>query len=223
MSVMIRAILDHLVFAAASLEDGVAWCAATLGVAPAAGGAHPQMGTHNRIFAIASERFPFTYAEILAIDPAAPPPGRPRWFDLDDLELTAEPRLVAFVARTPDLAAARAALVERGLDPGPIARASRTTPRGLLEWQLTIPADGRRLLDGAVPALIQWGAVHPTDSLSDAGIALHSLVVSHPRAGELRAAFAALGLEGVEVVEGAPGLSAALDVGGGARAGLRHV
>ena len=32
--------VDHLVVAAASLEEGAAWCEATLGVAPAAGGEH---------------------------------------------------------------------------------------------------------------------------------------------------------------------------------------
>ena len=76
--------LDHLVVAAASLEQGAAWCEATLGVVPGPGGVHATMGTHNRLLRIATEAFPDAYLEIIAIDPAAPAPGRPRWFGLDD-------------------------------------------------------------------------------------------------------------------------------------------
>jgi hypothetical protein len=46
--------VDHLVIAAASLEEGVAWCEATLGVTPGPGGEHPLMGTHNRLLRIAT-------------------------------------------------------------------------------------------------------------------------------------------------------------------------
>ena len=50
--------LDHLVVAARSLDEGVRWCAATLGVTPGPGGKHPLMGTHNRLFGIAGDLFP---------------------------------------------------------------------------------------------------------------------------------------------------------------------
>lgn len=76
--------LDHLVLAARTLDEGVQWCEATLGIRPEAGGQHVFMGTHNRVFAIASAAFPRAYFEIIAIDPALPAPGRTRWFDLDD-------------------------------------------------------------------------------------------------------------------------------------------
>ena len=70
--------VDHLVVAAPSLEAGVAWCEATLGVTPGPGGRHPQFGTHNRLLKIASEAYPQAYLEIIAIDPqAAPPADRP--------------------------------------------------------------------------------------------------------------------------------------------------
>lgn len=99
--------LDHLVIVAASLDEGVAWCEATLGITPAPGGSHPAMGTHNRLFAISSEPFPRTYGEILAIDAGAPPPSRARWFDVDDPILRAavaeRPRLVAFAVRSGDI------------------------------------------------------------------------------------------------------------------------
>jgi Glyoxalase-like domain len=82
--------LDHLVIAARTLDAGVAWCEATLGMRPDAGGRHAFMGTHDRVFSIATAMFPRSYIEIVAIDPeadAAAEPGarrRARWFDLDD-------------------------------------------------------------------------------------------------------------------------------------------
>ena len=42
--------IDHLVIAANTLEEGVAWCERTLGITPGPGGEHPLMGTHNRFF-----------------------------------------------------------------------------------------------------------------------------------------------------------------------------
>jgi hypothetical protein len=67
--------VDHLVVAAATLEQGVAWCEATLGVTPGPGGRHALMGTHNRLLNLGSAAFPHSYLEIIAIDPEAPAPG----------------------------------------------------------------------------------------------------------------------------------------------------
>ena len=39
--------IDHLVVVAQSLEQGIAWCEATLGITPNEGGEHKQFGTHN--------------------------------------------------------------------------------------------------------------------------------------------------------------------------------
>lgn len=77
-------VVDHLVVAVRDLDEGVAWCEATFGIEPGPGGQHALMGTHNRLFAIGSARFPRAYCEIIAIDPGAPPPRRTRWYDLDD-------------------------------------------------------------------------------------------------------------------------------------------
>src|SRR4051812_6890957 len=68
-AVMLQAQVDHLVVAARSLEDGVEWCRETLGFVPDAGGEHPLMGTHNRVFRIAGATFPRAYFEIIAINP----------------------------------------------------------------------------------------------------------------------------------------------------------
>ena len=54
---------DHLVVMAESLQAGVRWCEATLGVTPGAGGEHPLMGTHNRLFRIGSAPYPDVFFE----------------------------------------------------------------------------------------------------------------------------------------------------------------
>ena len=170
---------DHLVVAARTLADGVAWCEATLGIAPGAGGRHPLMGTHNRLLSIASARFPRAYFEIIAIDPEAAPPGRARWFDLDaaalQTSLARGPQLIHWVARCADIDAFRAGWAARGIDRGAALAASRETPQGLLRWRISVRDDGARLFDGALPTLIEWGDVHPADAMPASGVLLESL------------------------------------------------
>ena len=143
--------VDHLVVAARTLAEGVAWCEATLGITPGPGGQHPLMGTHNRLFNIGSEAFPNAYFEIIAIDPDAPPPGRARWFGLDRLNLTHGPRLLHFVARSSALDAQLRALAEAGFEAGRAIAASRDTPDGRLDWRIAVRDDGCLLCDGALP------------------------------------------------------------------------
>ncbi|MEO8059810.1 MAG: VOC family protein [Burkholderiales bacterium] len=171
--------LDHLVLAARTLDEGVAWCETALGLRPEAGGQHLFMGTHNRVFGIGSAAFPRSYFEIIAIDPSLPTPRRARWFGLDEPALQQAlldgPRLLTWVARCDDIAATHAAMLTAGIDCGVVEPAERATPRGLLRWQISLHADGRRLLGGAAPALIEWGDVHPTDSFAPSGVELKTM------------------------------------------------
>lgn len=189
--------LDHLVVGAATLEAGVAWCETTLGVVPAAGGRHPLMGTHNRVLRIDSPRFARAYLEIIAIDPQAPPPGRPRWFDLDDpalqQRLRAGPALIHWVARVPDLDLACAAWRAIGLERGAALQASR----GALRWRIAVRPDGARLAHGQLPTLIEWGESHPCDTLPASGITLKALAL-----GGVPAALAADWPSGVAIDHG---------------------
>ena len=62
--------LDHLVVAAADLEEGTRWVEERLGVGLEAGGRHTLFGTHNRVLSLG----PDCYLEVIAVDPEAPPP-----------------------------------------------------------------------------------------------------------------------------------------------------
>lgn len=198
--------LDHLVVAAATLQDGVDWCERTLGVTPGPGGTHALFGTHNRLLKIAAPAWPQAYLEIIAIDPAAPAPRRPRWFGLDDPALQARlaehgPQLIHLVVRSTMLDMHRWGLIAVGCKPGDPVEASRETPQGRLSWQILVPEDGRPGCGGALPTLIQWDGAHPTDTMPDSGLMLDSLTLRGlpPRAAEV------LRLRGVQLQPEAAG------------------
>jgi hypothetical protein len=165
------------------------------------------------------------YFEIIAINPDAviekkPPPTR--WFDLDSKQLQAElaksPRLVHFVVNTDNIQDARHAWKNQGIDRGPIIHASRKTPKGLLQWQITVRPDGDRLFNGTLPTLIQWGKpeaadpmqLHPRNHLPRSGVSLKSLTVSHPSASKIKAAYEAIMLGNIDVTEGPANIVATL-------------
>ena len=220
--------IDHLVIAATSLEQGVQWCEALFGITPALGGEHALFGTHNRLFKIATPKFSMAYFEIIAINPEAVRPKKTttlhphRWFDLDNPELqksiSKEPRLIHFVASTPDIKAARMALRMEGIDRGPAIHAERQTNKGILHWQISVRADGQRLFDGALPTLIQWGKpdateplrLHPRNTLPRSGVTLQSIDITHPSAEKLQAAYTSIGLNGISISEGPANIKATL-------------
>ncbi len=205
--------LDHLVVGAATLQDGVAWCEGTLGVLPGPGGQHALMGTHNRLLKFDGTAFPECYLEIIAIDPDAPPPGRPRWFGLDDTAVQTRlrqdgPQLLHCVARSPQLDMHRWGLITVGYQPGDPQRLGRDTPQGRLEWDMLLRPDGQPQCGGALPTLMQWQGRHPTADMPDSGVALQALELCgfHERARDV------LRIRGVKVlpVGTAPALRALL-------------
>jgi len=171
--------LDHLVVAARSLEEGAAWVEARLGVAPVAGGKHATMGTHNRLLKLDTQR----YLEVIAIDPQAPPPGRPRWFELDTPamkeRLAKAPALIHWVERTDDLEAALAG----NRDDIEITAFSR----GMYRWRMGVTRDGSLPGGGETATLIQWeGGLHPWAALPETGV---SLLEFHRGQRDLKATF----------------------------------
>jgi hypothetical protein len=208
---MQRAELDHLVVAATRLDDGVDWVEAQFGVRPQPGGRHAAMGTHNALLRIGAR----AYLEVIAIDPDAPAPARPRWFALDEPAMQARlaraPALITWVVRCDSLAAACA----RVPDLGEIL----PMQRGDFRWRIAVPADGALPASGVLPAAIEWlagddgAARHPCDRLPASGVALVRLALSHPTAlagsAGLLATFRELRIMGpVELVAGPVALAA---------------
>lgn len=165
--------LDHIAVAANSLDEGRAYVEQTLGIPLAPGGQHPLMGTHNLLVGLEDG----LYFEVIAIDPDAPKPAHPRWFDLDNF--SGPPRLTNWVCRTPDITAALADLPDAGT--------ALDITRGDLRWFMAVPADGCLPFDNIHPAVMQWqGEAHPAPRLPQSGARLTALRVFHPQAEALR-------------------------------------
>ena len=183
--------LDHLVVAAGRLDEGVAHVEAALGVTMSPGGRHDFMGTHNALLSLG----PSAYLEVIAIDPQADAPPRPRWFGLDGV--SGPPRLTNWVCRSGDL--------ERDIQLAPdwcgeIVDAAR----GGLRWRMAVPDAGQYPLDGAFPGLISWVSErHPAAVLPDRGVRLEMLEICCPDAAVPQSALAGmLDMDKIRVVQG---------------------
>jgi len=186
--------IDHITVTAPSLDAGASWVRKVLGVSPQAGGEHPRMGTHNLLLRLGYALF----LEVIAPNPSAPPPTRPRWFGLDALDAAATPTLAAWVARTADIHASLAAASES-------LGAVEPMSRGALDWLITIPADGSLPLQGAAPALIEWQAEpHPAAGLADHSLALLRLDIFHPEPERVSRLLRSLALATPVSVQAAP-------------------
>ena len=170
--------LDHLVVAARSLDEGGAWVESRLGATLVAGGKHSTMGTHNRLLSLG----PGASLEVIAVDPDAAPPQRPRWFELDTPamreRIARSPGLIHWVERVDDLEGALAGY--------PVPVDIIPFERGGYRWRMALTRDGSLPAGGTFPTLIQWEGAHPSSALPDAGIRLERF--SHEK-GILRASF----------------------------------
>ena len=162
--------LDHIAVVCADLDAGSDWLASQLGVPLQDGGTHARFGTHNRLLGLADG----LYLEVIAPDRNAEIDG-PRWFDLDNVPQT--PRWGNWICRADDLTA------QSDLTGPPIAMT-----RGDLNWQITVPDDGRLPMAGGFPTLIKWEdeAAHPATRLPVSGCRLIRWEVRHPQAEVLK-------------------------------------
>lgn len=178
--------LDHIVVTAPTLKSGVQWVREVLGATPELGGKHERMGTHNCLLRL-GERI---YLEVIAIDPNAPHPGRPRWFGLDEVS---SPRLGAWVARTTDIGASLEACKENLGKVEPMSR-------GELEWLITVASDGQLPFDGCAPVLIQWQqGMHPAARMRESACRLQRLSLYHPQAERIGSLLDSLGYSATSV------------------------
>ncbi|MDA1205194.1 MAG: VOC family protein [Cyanobacteria bacterium] len=174
--------IDHITIVSPSLSAGSDLVEEHLGVRPQPGGEHPRMGTHNLLLRLGEA----TFLEVISVNPLAPKPSRPRWFELDQMAIDAAPRLGCWVARTDDIRASLSQATEHLGSPEPMSR-------GSLDWHISISEDGSLPLGGTAPALIQWKAsAHPAASMQDKGCSLIKLELLHPEPARLNALLGSL-------------------------------
>ena len=184
--------IDHLVVTAPTLQIGAQYVHRVLGFMPQPGGEHARMGTHNLLLRTGAS----TYLEIIAVNPDAPRPDRPRWFELDTLEPDAPPRLATWVLRTTDIHALSRAVP---IPIGPVEPMSRSD----LRWLIAVPEDGSLILRGFFPYVVQWVSdEHPASRLPVTGLELLFLEVRDPEPDRIARSWSALGLQDRVTVAG---------------------
>ena len=163
---------DHFAIATEDLEQTVINLERIFKFPFLTGGEHKMFGTHNRLFRLGD-----VYLEVIAINPLATTQQKPRWFDLDNF--SGKPRIVTWIANTNNILDLLPNIWD---DPGEIKKLSRDN----LEWDFTVPVKGKMPMDGAAPALINWGSTrHPTLSMDDHNCRLEHFIVNTPFAGDL--------------------------------------
>tara|TARA_R110002049_G_scaffold10127_6_gene50561 strand:- start:29994 stop:30605 length:612 start_codon:yes stop_codon:yes gene_type:complete len=172
--------LDHIAVAGLTLAEADAHVAQALGVSLQPGGQHDVFFTHNTLLGLNDG----LYLEAIAVNPDAPTPDRPRWFDLD--RISGPPRLSNWICRCDDLDATLATLPEGFGAPVELRR-------GDLCWRMAVPQSGILPFDNCAPALIEWGGdAHPAARLAPSNCRLSGLEVHHPDAAALAAMLAPL-------------------------------
>jgi hypothetical protein len=177
--------LDHLMWGAPTLEEGMAEAERLFGVAAAPGGVHLGVGTQNALISLGERH----YLEIIAPDPQQELAGT---FG-EKLAGLAGCGLITWAAAAPTLAA----LAERAealeiTARGPSATQRRTPDGDLLKWELLFLGGHR--YPGLVPFFIDWlETPHPATTNPVAG-QYRGLVIRTPDAAALNEIFAGLGI-----------------------------
>ena len=199
----VLALVDHLVYATADLDRGIAEVEELLGVRASPGGQHPIWGTRNALIALGSS----SYLEIIAPDPDHSSPSEGRPFGLEAL---ASSRLVGWAAKGSGLTNFRDAAAQHGVELGRVLSGSRKQADGTaLTWKLT---DLRCVVaDGIVPFFIDWGkSPHPALAASR-GATLVGLRAEHPDADHVLGMLRVVAVDLKVGVGAAPALIAEID------------
>lgn len=182
--------LDHLTVIAPTLAEGVAHVRACLDLDVPFGQRHLYMGTHNHLLQLGGP----VYLEIVALDPDGVPPGRPRWFGLNDrravrADWDAGRRLRGWVARTD---AIDAVLAGRAATFGRKVSLPWTEPA----FDFAIPDGGSLPFDGAAPSIIdRRGKPRSMATMPDLGARLRSFSLEHPDPDTIAALYGSLGVD----------------------------
>ena len=179
--------LDHVTVIAPSLAEGVLHVRNCLDLDVPFGQRHAYMGTYNHLLQLGDT----VYLEIVALDPEADAPDRPRWFGLDDqnkvrCDWDEGRRLRGWVARTDTIDAIIAGR-------GDIFGEKVPLPTVNASFDFAIPNDGSLPLDGAAPSLIdRRGKPRAMATIVDLGARLRSFTLEHPDPAAVEALYRAL-------------------------------
>lgn len=184
--------MDHLMWGAADLATGMAEVERLFGVAPAMGGAHQGLGTHNALLSLGDA----AYLEIIAPDPAQSHAGLAARL----VELT-QSALITWAVRSGDLAGLARQAQGLGLNVRGPTRTARQTPDGaMLTWELLFVSGHE--FGAQVPFFIDWlDTPHPAQTNPRGGESVELSLIS-PQPDELRSLLDRLDVE-VNVVPGA--------------------
>lgn len=182
--------IDHLVWYTSDLAAGRTYFATRMDCEPLYGGEHPGEGTANAVMALGAE----TYLEILGRDVKQPAANLDP--EVRGLEGAG---LYHWAVGGVDLAALAERAAAAGLSGGALVPGGRVKPDGKrLDW-LCWGLHGHSF-GSLIPFFIDWrGSEHPARSAPPGG-SLSAFEVHSPDAPQLRAIFAALGLD-IPVVE----------------------
>jgi Glyoxalase-like domain len=182
--------LDHLTVIAPSLAEGVMHVRNCLDLDVPFGQRHAYMGTHNHLLQLGDT----VYLEIVALDPEADAPQRPRWFGLDDQKKVRSDwdegrRLRGWVARTDAIDAVITGRADIFGEKVPL-------PAVASAFDFAIPNDGCLPLDGAAPSIIdRRGRPRSMAAIADLGARLKSFTLEHPAAAAIEALYRSLTLD----------------------------
>ena len=206
--------LDHLTVVAPDLAEGVAHVRRCLDLDVPFGQRHLYMGTHNHLLQLGDG----IYLEIVALDPAAPPQPRRRWFGLDDprqvrADWDAGRRLRGWVARTDCI---DTVLTGRGDMFGQKVALPHDAPA----FDFAIPDGGSLPLDGLLPSIIdRWGRPRSMATIAHLGARLAAFTLEHPDPASIRTLYRDLAIAGAPtVISGVrPRYSAQIETPAGSR------
>ncbi|MDC6451527.1 VOC family protein [Alphaproteobacteria bacterium] len=163
--------LDHIVFAASSLEEGTNFIENKLNSKLSNIGYHDFMGTYNRVIKVDKS----IYLEVIAINPCSEAPKKDRWFNLDNPKLQQKlknsPQIIGYVIETDDKEILKHFCA-------PI-----TASRGDYKWNFAIPNLESEFLDpnliesGIIPNLINWKSNKPILQMNDSDFKLNKIEI----------------------------------------------
>ena len=183
--------IDHLIYTAPTLEEGMDKIEGLLGTRPEFGGQHPNWGTHNALLSLGN-----AYLEVIAPDPSLSIPPQGLWLE----EQFKKPaHLATWVLRTDSIASLRQLALDNDIAIGKTQEGQRQKADGSwLKWHLTDPY--ALPYDGALPFLIDWGhSTHPSKTAPKVGD-LMGLTFKHPEAEMIKPKLKLFAID-IEVVQ----------------------